>query len=598
MSKRDRFMSIKTKMILLFLIAIIIPILIMSINAYISSQQLLTRKYTELLLDIAQQTNIRIEEYLNEIEKISLVTSYGINSYVFAISGENYPVQNFLKSGSKAHEDQATLLLMNYITIKERSISVYIYNLNDGIDLYLSSNKPINYDYDPREESWFVDFIASDEAVMTRSTHWDHQTRSDDNWAISNVRKIFDLNNGDLIGVMVMSFDIDFIHKLNERLQDSQSSTLTIVDDKGIILYNKDYSKIGQSFSDLLHLDTDFSALQHGGQMVTIDQKDHILISNAFEEQQWTTYLYMPVDELSVERDVLLRNLVTMAIALLAFAIIVSIYLSSLITRPIKRLMGNMTLVEKGQFEDLPAVTSNDEIGLLSTRFTTMSKELKQLVERIYKEEEERAEAEIRALQAQINPHFLYNTLNSVKWIASMQRADKIVEMTESLISMLRYSANDTGALVTIEEELNNIKHYVTIQKVRYFNLVDIHFDIDERLLAYNILKLTIQPIVENAIFHGIAEHEDEGEITIRIYEVMDDIIIEVEDSGVGMDDETIRDLEEGRLTAQKHEGIGISNVHHRIQRTFGSKYGITFTSEKGKGTIFYITIPKMIERE
>lgn len=147
--QKFKFISIKNKMVLLFILSILIPIIILFINSYISSQQMLESKYTDLLEDITRQSNIRIEEFMEDIEQISLISSYGINSYVSAVSQENYPVQNYLKNPSQSNENQATQLLMNYITMKERAFSVYIYNLNGGQDLMVSTNKPVDYMYHP-----------------------------------------------------------------------------------------------------------------------------------------------------------------------------------------------------------------------------------------------------------------------------------------------------------------------------------------------------------------------------------------------------------------------------------------------------------------
>ncbi|WP_373230021.1 sensor histidine kinase [Cohnella sp.] len=571
----------------------------MSINSYQSSQKLLENKYTDLLIDISKQSNIRIEEFLNEMEKISLVSSYGINSYVSATSQENYPIQNYLRESNTLHENQASRLLMNYITMKDRAFSAFIYNLNGGKDLYISSDKPIDYNYNPRGELWFENFLKSEAIVINVPTRLEMQTKSKDNWAILNVRKIFDLKDGRLLGVMVISVDLDFINRVNEHHQEGRSSAFTIVDENGLVIYNSKYEWIGKPFTEVLPLDSDLQDLTSGGQIVQAGGKDYILIHNPFEEEKWTTYLYMPLEELSVEGDILKRNLLFIALMLIFFAIISSYYLSNIITRPIKKLMRNMTLVEKGKFDNLPAVQSNDEIGLLANRFELMSSELKQLVERIYKEEEEKSEAEMRALQAQINPHFLYNTLNSVKWIASMQGSEKIVDMTEALISMLRYTTSHVDALVTIREEMENIEHYVTIQKVRYFNRINVAYEVDETTLNAKILKLSIQPIIENAIFHGIAEHEEEGTITIRIYRKDREIVIAIHDNGKGMDEETIEHLKRDVLgTKGKFNGIGISNVHSRIQRIFGLKYGIHFVSEQDKGTTFFIRIPEMVSDE
>ncbi|WP_199613671.1 cache domain-containing sensor histidine kinase [Paenibacillus alkalitolerans] len=597
-TEKERFVSIKTKMIVLFLLVIILPILVMSYSSYLSSQKLLERKYTDLLQEISRQANIRIDEYLTEVEKISMLASYGVNSYVSYSAQDNYPIQNFLRDSSKENESQAYRLLMNYIMMKDRAFSVYIYNLNGGRDLYISSNKPVNYNYTSVQEPWFQQFLQSSQSVFYLQTHQDYQTKSDNNWAISNVRKIFDMKDGKLLGVMVVSIDIDFIDKVNGRLLESRRSAFTILDENENIIYNSDYETIGKPFAEVFPVNLNDIDGVSGGGITHVGDKDYIVTYLPFERRNWKTVLYMPLNELSVEGDILRRNLLMIAFLLILFAVVSSFYISARITRPLKILMRNMTSVERGVFENLPTVKSNDEIGLLANRFHLMSHELKQLVNRIYVEEKEKAEAEMRALQAQINPHFLYNTLNSVKWIASMQRSDKIVEMTEALISMLRYTTNKTGTLVSICDELENIKHYVTIQKIRYYNRIQVDFDVDENVLDCKILKLTIQPIVENAIFHGTSEHEDEGKIRIAVYVEDGTVVISVSDNGAGMDEATIRNLNQGLANPKgTFNGIGISNVNSRIKNHFGSSYGIRFTSSLGNGTTFYIKIPAIFDR-
>ena len=595
MNQSMRFISIKTKLIVFFLLIVLIPILTLFINSYISSQQLLEKKYSDLLIDISRQSNTRIEEFLNDTEKISLVSSYGINSYVSAISQENYPIQNFLHNSSKSNENQAIQLLMNYITMKDQAYSIYIYNFNEGKNLFISSNKPVDYTYSPDKEAWLRDFLASEDITRDIPTHLDLQTKKKDNWVISNVRKIFDMEDGKLLGVMVISIDINFINKLNDQLQKSSRTAYTVVDDKDSVIFSSNVAMIGKPFSEVLPMDQPTSKLSIGEQVVSSGGNDYMLVQTPFEEHDWKTYLYMPVKNLSVEGNGLKRNLYFIVLILIFFALISSYYLSNLITRPIKQLMKNIVLVEKGKFDNLPEVKSNDEVGLLAARFEQMSAELKQLVDRIYQEQEEKAEAEIRALQAQINPHFLYNTLNSLKWIGSMQRSDKIVEMTEALISILRYSTKNDSRLVPIKEELENIRHYITIQKVRYFNKISISYDLDNALLEYLIMKLSIQPIIENAIFHGIADLEEEGCITLSVTSSgEDDIAVIVRDNGKGMDEMRVNELRLQLLGERRNTGgIGIQNVHNRIQRVFGPRYGITLSSELGAGTTFIITIPK-----
>ncbi|MGO4371378.1 sensor histidine kinase [Paenibacillus sp. MCAF20] len=576
MRKRFPFISIKSKMLIICLTVIIVPIFVMTVISYASSQRLLEQKYTELLMDIANQTNVSIDDYLKEVEKISLVASFGMNSSVKAAAEDNYPLQEYLRDDNEENENTAYGMLMNYIMMKDREISFYIYNLNGGQDLFVGTDLPYDYSYNAKEEEWFKFFQVSNSKMMTLDTHVDHQTKSK-KLAISHARKILDMDSGTLLGIMVVRIDLSVIEVVNSRLQQALRSRFTIVDEADNIIFNANTGLIGQKFTETIQP----------------DKRYHIIVASPFDRQRWTTYLYMPKSELTAEGDLLRQNIYLLAVLMLLFLAIISIYLSSVITRPIKKLMSNILLVEKGQFEHVEDIHSRDEIGLLATRFNRMSRELKGLVSQIQQEEMKKAAAEIRALQSQINPHFLYNTLGSVKWIASMQQADTIVVMTEALIAMLRYAARAEGAMVSVREELDNLRNYMTIQQVRYYNRIRMDVFADDTLLEQRMPKLILQPIVENAIFHGLAEKEEDGVVTIRIARGDNCFAIDVHDNGEGMDEETFRLIKASLAgEADNGESIGLHNVQRRIQLHYGNRYGIECDSAQGAGTTFRICLP------
>jgi len=587
MRKRRPFISISSKLIFIFSCIIIVPVTVMSINSYVSSQRLLERKYTDLLLDIAKQSNIRISEYLKEIEKITLVSSYGMNRYSSLVYQEEYPIQDFLHYSNDESENITYRVLMNYILMKDRLFSIYIYSLNGGRDMFVHSTEPIDYSYRPLQEPWFREFLASDRKVVILDPQVDKQIRNKNKYAVLHARKVFDMSNGRLLGVMVASIDINFIGLFTNRLQEGLRTNFTIVDQHNRIIYHANSQLIGRSFQDIMPFRDEKGITQAWGE-------DYLVVRSPFEELPWTTYLYAPLSEISAEGAILKQNMFILAGLILVFASFTSIFLSTVIARPIKKLMRNITLVEKGLFDNLPVIDSNDEIGELSRRFNRMSSELKQLVSRIQKEEKEKAMAEIRALQSQINPHFLYNTLGSVKWIASMQKADKIVEMTEALISILRYTAKLESSMVTLREEIDNIRNYIIIQNVRYYNRIQLQIQVDDSLLDNRMPKLILQPIVENAIFHGFAELEDEGIITVRAHRYDEGIQIEISDNGAGIDPATAEWLNRELRSAENIQtsGIGLPNVQRRIQLHYGDRYGIGFHSAQGQGTTFVITLP------
>lgn len=577
--KHARLLPIKYKIMVICITVIILPVLVMTISSYYSSERLLAQNYTNLLNDLAKQTNIRIDEFLKEIEKITLLASNGLSDNLSATHEGSFPIQDFLREGDEQNEIAAYNILMNYIMMKDRVFSIYLYNLNGGQDLFVSPNQPIDPDFKVANELWFKKFMHDNDRTITLTTRIDEQLENKI-LAVSHARKIHDVASGELLGVIVVSIDIKFIEIVNRNLQEGLRSRFMIVDENDKIVYNVDDRLIGTLFRD----------------NVRPPESLNVVVTSPLSQQKWTTYLYMPLDELTADGKILGHNLVTLSIVLVLFAAIISIFLSHVITTPIKKLLRNISLVEKGQFEQVEHIRSRDEIGHLSVRFNKMSHELKRMVERMQQEEIEKAKAEMRALHDQIKPHFLYNTLGSVKWIASMQQADKIVEMTDALISMLRYATRSDGTLVTIREEIDNIANYVTIQNVRYYDCIQMKYEIEDRLLDYRMPKMILQPIVENAIFHGLAELEEDGVITIRIQPRGRDIVVEVCDNGIGMDKHMIQNFMEDRLEADKGTGIGLHNVQRRIQLHFGKPYGIQVASQIGEGTTFTILLPAIKE--
>ncbi|WP_315792731.1 sensor histidine kinase [Paenibacillus sp. BIC5C1] len=577
--KHAQPLRIKYKIMVICITVIILPVFVMTISSYYSSERLLAQNYTNLLTDLAKQTNIRIDEFLKEIEKITLLASNGLSNNLSATHEGSFPIQDFLREGDEQNEIAAYNILMNYIMMKDRVFSIYLYNLNGGQDLFVSPNQPIDPDFKVANELWFKKFMHDNDRTITLTTRIDEQLKNKI-LAVSHARKIHDVASGELLGVIVVSIDIKFIEIVNRNLQEGLRSRFMIVDENDKIVYNVNDRLIGTLFRD----------------NVRPPESLNVVVTSPLSQQKWTTYLYMPLDELTADGKILGHNLVTLSIVLVLFAAIISIFLSHVITTPIKKLLRNISLVEKGQFEQVEHIRSRDEIGHLSVRFNKMSHELKLMVERMQQEEIEKAKAEMRALHDQIKPHFLYNTLGSVKWIASMQQADKIVEMTDALISMLRYATRSDGTLVTIREEIDNIANYVTIQNVRYYDCIQMNYEIEERLLDYYMPKMILQPIVENAIFHGLAEFEEDGAISIRIQPQGSDIVIEVCDNGVGMDQHTIQNFMEDKLEADKGTGIGLHNVQRRIQLHFGKPYGIQVASQIGEGTTFTILLPAIIE--
>ena len=276
------------------------------------------------------------------------------------------------------------------------------------------------------------------------------------------------------------------------------------------------------------------------------------------------------------------------------------VLLERMINRPVQKILEKIAAISQGDFSREPAIEWQDEMGLIGQGINNMSENVVSLMERRIEDEKQKKDLEYQILQSQINPHFLYNTLNSIKWMATIQNAAGIAEMTTALARLMKNVSKGTTALISLKEELDLVKDYFLIQQYRYGGNITIEYQITDPLLYQcRIHRFTLQPIIENAMFHGIEPKGCAGKIVIRAEEhAMADcrhaLIISVTDNGIGMSRETIRQVMAGdaKSSADFFRHVGISNVNKRIQYDFGSDYGITIDSSPGEYTTMRITLP------
>lgn len=300
------------------------------------------------------------------------------------------------------------------------------------------------------------------------------------------------------------------------------------------------------------------------------------------------------------ERQIALSILVSFVCCVIICLVVLAVY-SKIVNRPVKELIDAMKHFEKDtdnfSFNEKDEKVS--EIKILSDSFGHMSVRIKELMEKVRREETELRKTELKALQAQINPHFLYNTLDSIQWMCERGETDNASKMVGALAKLFRISISRGHELITIKDEINHVKNYLVIQSFRYREQFSYSFEVDEKLETFLCNKITLQPLVENAIYHGIDRLVDEGEIKITVKEAEDDqndILMIVEDNGVGMSEEQCRKI----LCKERSDssGIGVKNVNDRLKIYFGEKYGLTVKSELDIGTVMTARIPKIAKEE
>ncbi len=274
---------------------------------------------------------------------------------------------------------------------------------------------------------------------------------------------------------------------------------------------------------------------------------------------------------------------------------ILSLLFSRYLTNPIMRLGQHMEVIASGDFRKNPDIESDDELGMIGRQINQMSSQVSILMENRIRDEQEKMGLEIKMLQAQINPHFLYNTLDSIKWIATLQHNSGIVKVVSALSSLLKNMAKGFNEKVTVRQELDFLDSYVTIEKIRYIELFDVEITVDDpSLYDARIIKLTLQPIVENSIFSGIEPSGKPGLIQIHVFTREQVLYISVRDNGVGISEENIARMltDTSRVTKHYMSGIGLPNVDRRIKLVYGEQYGLHIESQVGFYTCVTVSLP------
>ncbi len=267
------------------------------------------------------------------------------------------------------------------------------------------------------------------------------------------------------------------------------------------------------------------------------------------------------------------------------------------ITTPITELCDMTEKFAGGDFTVSYHTDRNDEMETLANSFNSMVGEIETLVADIHREQENAREAELRLLQEQINPHFLYNTLDAIIWLTESGETKKAVQMIQDLSSFFRVSLSKGESQITVKEEREHVRSYLEIQHYRYQDIMEYEILFDEEILGYHIQKLTLQPIVENALYHGIKNKRGKGRITVTGEITGNDILFTIKDNGIGMNEEQLENLRDrisGKVHDERQHGFGMYNVEKRLEMQYGSAYGITVSSEYNEGTVVKVLIPKV----
>jgi two-component system sensor histidine kinase YesM len=581
---------LRTKLIVTYVLLTVIPMSLLGYIAYSQYTTSIEEQVGEYIPKLLEQAN---ENIANQVRDIRRLPDLLYNSS---------QVIGVLRKDS--HQNRS-MLLQDQFTVNSYLSRTYINGGNSDIlgVFLLSKNRvfqSVKVPYSNFDITSFslpygqnIELQGKEEMIILP-----HQTplRFEGNPPfILVMRQLTDFENRTNLGSIFIAIDVTFLKGVLNKLTDEGKADLWMMDETGRIIYHTDPELIGT-------IDHEFKNYPkiNGSFRTTKEEKSRLISLNHLDETGWTLAHSIVAKNLT-ERTDLVRN-VTIIVFLIFVLIstVISILLAWNVSSPLNRLTRLMKRVEKGNFDVDLSIETKDEVGMLANSFNSMVYEIKDLIRENYQIELKQKEAELYALQSQINPHFMYNTLETIAMCVEDDDKDTVVKMVTLLGRMLRFSISNKDTSVSISEEMMHTKDYLTIQKIRFEDKIDfiIHEEIETR--KYYTPKFILQPIVENAVKYGIVYGRITTiEITVRVVQDVEtgkeEIEYLIKDDGPGIQAdvlENIHRLLESDPMAKRESQFGLINVHARITMSFGSHYGLRIFSSPGKGTEVEIRIP------
>ncbi|WP_242964212.1 sensor histidine kinase [Clostridium beijerinckii] len=437
------------------------------------------------------------------------------------------------------------------------------------------------------------DYIMPMETIKDKSWYKEVSGEYKPQWFINGAKNIFlavqFINKGynNIQNILYVKINFESFFQPLYNISSSNCGVYVLDKNDGVVFENRSYN----DGKDYLLPSTELKKIE--GDTITCNNIDYVLMKMDMKDMGWTVYLYKPVHLIVESSKNIIYTVLLMAGICFLIILVVGYWLSYIIVNRIEKLTKNMKEMDMDHLEVTIESNSEDEIGILINSFDKLIVRIKTLIQEVYKSEISKRKYEMKALQAQINPHFLYNSLSLINWKAIRSGEDEISEMAQLLSTFYRTSLNKGSSVITVENELNNTEAYVKIQAMMHNYNFDVIFDIDNKVKEYYMINLLLQPLVENAICHGIDQkRNNRGRLRISAKQIGTDIIFEIEDNGAGMKPEICE-----KILTTKTKGYGVKNVYDRIKLIYGENCDLKFISIPNEKTVAIMRIPVEIDK-
>lgn len=596
--------SIKKSIMQSFLVLVISTVVSFLVVSLPSTSHAVIRNSIDYGLRVNELINDEIDSYIAYMENIAtfVAEDEDIPRYLFysLYAGENKDKILGNSNYSAVYDidreslfiritDQFRVLMRSRTDIANIGI-IYDeenYIFNDGADR-------INPNISPDTLHWVRETKQAVGGVSLSASHVQNLVADDYRWVITLSRVIRNPYTNERQGLFFIDLNYDTISNLCEKSAMGEHGYVFILDAAGNVIYHPKQQLL---YTGLIEEEID-KVLSCGEDYFITDGRDGCLYTMSVSDKTgWTVVGVSYLDEMMETRRWITWTFFLTAVVLVSVAVLLSGFLADRITLPILKLRESMREVEKGNFEKASViVTEKNEIGSLGNSFNLMTRKIQELMAQNVEEQKEKRKIELRALQSQINPHFLYNTLDSIIWMAESGENEEVVQMTAALATMMRQSFNNKAEIVSLEAEIEHVESYLMIQKLRYMDKLNFSVSLEEGIRECPIVKLVLQPLVENAIYHGIRYKNGSGTVRVIAKREGEEIHITVEDDGVGMSEQALQHIFDEHKVNYNSNGVGVYNVERRLKLYYGNAYGLFYESERNRGTRVLMKIPGGME--
>lgn len=592
-SIHDKFMNLSFKyktLIMLYSIIGSISLLIGCFSYIVYSRNIQEQVSNASLIE-AKQIKNSIDFIQHDVNELS--TFITLNSGIQSILEKRSE-----PDGLDIRSDNDSLKPLLNLLASKNYISFIILYANNGFEYYLSGDNSFGINH---FQAICSSSIVKASEVLKGRPMWITLDRNNQIFIVKNLnpkiamcRTILNTNTMKESGFMVICLNLSSIQALYlDNIKNTKRNVMILDDNSRVVSFNnKAFQGSYAAGAITPYLDSD-----SGKKIITLNNEKLLLTYSTSAESGWRVVYTIPLNEILKNVKSIMFATVIIILLCLAVAFVLSIYVSSILSSPLKKLLSSMNRVKSGNFKEKVDFKYKDEIGLLGNEYNDMIDYIHNLIDRVLKLQIQEKEAELKALEAQINPHFLYNTLDSIYWKALISKNSEVSDMVYSLSKIFRLTLNRGNEFTSVANEKEFIEHYLSLQNMRFKTHLEYEIRFDAEILEFKIPKLILQPFIENSIIHGVECIEHTGKVSVLAYLSGDHIHFEISDNGNGIDPAKISSLLSLSSNDSNESGYAIKNVNQRLFFYYGNSYSLNIESQHRNGTKVMISIPIHYEK-